>query len=390
MANKKIKCENCGFEEELTSAQFNERKAAPGTCEQCGAELKLDGGARIKGEAKAAKADETPAAEPASDAAPEAAVAAEAAKDEGKRSAKQTAEAAKENAKQAAAAARDNARQAAEAAKARFKQASQNPEFLAGGIDCCLKKLTGLASFDSLDKQVPKVIGLGHLALLLLALLSLVMGVVMAIRFGSLQVLGMGVGTAAFLILAQYLAVKSFRLFDGLIAANPSRLTGPALPEIVAVLDLFCVVGGIAMVVVGVINGFSFSLIGFGLLLTLFSFLTAALFMQSEKQLNVSFDQSTSLGEQWLSLLSLHVKASVKLVPFAYGIGLAVMTAMSLPPLLIMLVRGAAAQGSLVELPCLLMGALLFALAPVLVYVGAMLTYLSIDLLKAILSLGKK
>ena len=385
MANKKIKCENCGFEEELTSAQFNERKAAPGTCEQCGAELKLDGGARAKAEtrAKPAKADATPppAENPTSE---------EPAKDESKRGAKQAAEAARENAMQAAAAARDNARQAAEAAKAKFKQASQNPEFLAGGIDCCLKKLTGLASFDVLDKQTPKVIGLGHLALLLLALLSLIMGVVMAIRLGSLQILGVGVGAAAFLVLAQYLAVKSFKLFDGLIAANPSQLTGPALPEIVAVLDLFCVVGGIAMVVVGVINGFSFSLIGFGLLLTLFSFLTAALFMQAEKQLNVNFDPSTSLARQWLSLLSLHIKASVKLVPFAYGIGLAVMTAMTLPPLLIMLVRGAAAQGSLLELPCLLMGALLFALAPVLVYVNAMLTYLVIDLLKAILSLGKK
>ncbi|MDR1125011.1 MAG: hypothetical protein LBM64_02970 [Deltaproteobacteria bacterium] len=377
MANKKIKCENCGFEEELTSAQFNERKAAPGTCEQCGAELKLEGGAKGKA---GAEADEV-----RSDAAP-----AEAAPEESKRSAKQTAEAVKENAKQVAEAARDNARQAAEAARAKFRQASQNPEFLAGGIDCCLKTLTGLASFDCLDKQTPKLVGLGHLALLLLALLSLVMGVIMSIRLGSLQTLGVGLGAAVFLILAQYLAVKSFQLFDGLIAANPSRLTGPALPAIVAVLDLFCAVGGIAMIVVGLVSGFRFSLIGFGLLLTLFSFLTAALFMQAEKQLNLSFDQSTSLGEQWLSLLSLHIKASVKLVPFAYGIGLAVMTVMSLPPLLIMLVRGAAAQGSLIELPCLLLGALLFALAPVLVYVAAMLTYLTLDLLRAILSLGKK
>ena len=112
--------------------------------------------------------------------------------------------------------------------------------------------------------------------------------------------------------------------------------------------------------------------------------------MQAEKHLNVEYDPSTTLGEQWLGLLSVKVKASVKLAPFIYGVGLVVVTIMMLPPLVFILIRGMGAFDSMMELPILLQASLFFAMAPLLVYLFAMLIHLIIDLLKAVLSLGKK
>ncbi|MDR1242016.1 MAG: hypothetical protein LBM00_04415 [Deltaproteobacteria bacterium] len=297
-------------------------------------------------------------------------------------------------AKAAAKAARESACQTAGAVKAKFKKAfasgSKNPAFITGCLDKLVKKLASLSACDCAYSNIPRVLCAGHAALLLLALISLVMGIVLGIRAGSACFLGYGLAAALLLLAAQYVAVKSFVLLEGIIENHPSKISGPALPEILAVLHLLGALYGAFMIVSGIAQGFLFIKIAYGILVLIILFLSAGLFTHADKLLNVQYDEKISLTEQLLGLLALLNKALVKLAPCIYSVGTAVMGALAIPPLVILLARGTAAWTSALQVWCLLASAVTFALTPLILYISAMLIQLVTDVLKSLLKVGNK
>jgi hypothetical protein len=292
-------------------------------------------------------------------------------------------------AKAAAEAAKKSALQTAEAAGAKLKKAlasgSQNPTFITGCLDSLLKKLASISPCDCAYSSAPRAVRAGHATLLILALLSLVMGIVLAIRSGSASFLGYGFALALLLLIAQYVAVKSFILLAGIIENHPSKISGPALPEILAVLQLIGALYGVFLIISGIMQGFIFVDIAYGILVLIIMFLSAGLLIQADKLLNVQYDAKISLAEQFIGLLALLSKALVKLAPCIYSAGAAVMSALAIPPLVILLVRNTSAWTSAMQAGCLLASAAAFALTPLVLYILAMLIHLVTDVLKALL-----
>jgi hypothetical protein len=329
----------------------------------------------------------------APEATPEGAQNAEA--DAGQPGAEETPGSSKLNAAKAAAkAARESARQTAEAAKAKLKNAfasgSKNPAFITGCLDKLVKKLTSISTCDCAYSNTSRMLCAGHAALLILALISLVMGIVISIRSGSADFLGYGLAVALLLVAAQYVAVKSFILLADVIENHPSKISGPTLPEILAILHLLGALYGAFLIVSGIVQGLMFAKIAYGILMLAILFLSAGLLTHADKLLNVQYDAKISLAEQLIGLLSLLSKTLVKLAPCIYSVGTAVMSVLAIPPLLILLARGTTAWTSAMQAGCLLASAITFALTPLILYIVAMLVQLVTDVLKSLLRAGNK
>ncbi|MDR2825669.1 MAG: hypothetical protein LBV76_02610 [Deltaproteobacteria bacterium] len=260
---------------------------------------------------------------------------------------------------------------------------------ISGFIDTLVKKLTTLSSSDRLYANIPKVLGVGHLALLFLSGISLVMGIFTCIRFGSLTFAGYGTAAALLLLSAQYVATKSFILLSDIIENHPSKISGPALTEIFAILQLIGALFGAFLILRGIAQGFLFTRIAYGLFMLIILYLASGLLAQADKHLNAQYDTTLTLAEQFLGLLNLFCKALAKLTPYIYATGVTVMTLMAIAPMVILLVRGQAAWTSAVQAGCLLSSAVVFALTPIILYILLMLVYLLTDVLKALLDYGK-
>jgi hypothetical protein len=302
---------------------------------------------------------------------------------------KDTADAAKDAAAKAGEKAREKAAAAKERIKNIFTADRLNPTFMTGLLDIAVKRLSSASACDCLYSNIPKVLGLGHLALLCLAVLSLVAGVALGIRAGSGAFVAYGVAAALLLLAAQYAAVKSFTLLSDIIENHPSRISGPAITELLAFLQLVCALCGIFLIISGIAHGFIFTDIAYGIFVLVILFLMAGLIFHADKHLNVRYDPEITLAGQVLAVLSLFSKALVKLAPYIYAVGTVVMGVLAIPPLIMLLARGQSAWGSALQAGCLLASAAAFALAPVILYFSVMLTYLLIDLLKSILGRDK-
>jgi hypothetical protein len=206
----------------------------------------------------------------------------------------------KSSAKAKAEAAKENALRAAEAAKTQFKKAfaasSKDPTFISTFLDRYVKKLTSLAAGDSLYANIPKVLNTGHLALLILAAVSLVMGIIIGIRSGSFMFISYGVISALLLLAAQYVAVKSFILFSDIIARHPSKTSGPALTEILATLHLIGALIGVFFIIDGILQKFLFSRIAYGIFFLVIFYLASGLLTKADKHLNVQYDENITLA----------------------------------------------------------------------------------------------
>jgi hypothetical protein len=261
---------------------------------------------------------------------------------------------------------------------------------IAGFVDTLVKKLTSISSSDRIYANIPKVLGVGHLALLFLSVISLVMGVITCIRFGSLSFAGYGTAAALLLLLSQYVAVKSFILLSDVVENHPSKISGPALTEIFAILQLIGALSGAFLILRGIAQGFLFTRIAYGLVMLIILYLASGLFAGADKHLNVRYDATLSMAEQLLGLLNLFCKALAKLAPYIYSTGVTVMTVLAIASMLILLVRGQAAWTSAIQAVCLLSSAVVFALTPIILYILLMFIYLLTDVLKALLDYGKK
>lgn len=253
---------------------------------------------------------------------------------------------------------------------------------------------------ELLKKSLSLACIVGHFAVLVGCALGLVVAIINASKSSSLS--AFFVGGVAFVIaiaVAQYSASRFLNAGAGLIANSPTRLASKAFLDCVA---LFSSITAIVIVVSGIVLGIRndtfipiIPAVLFGVLLTYI-----ALIALHPTEVNVNLEAGASAGEEAISIFSFFTKVWLRLVPLFFCLLTvlgAVGTAFSMTD------RGAQICEQMmfqIGLPTTFgplgggaagMVVLLYGcLVPLLVYLGFLLSYLIIDVLRAILSVPGK
>lgn len=447
MANNRLTCENCGFEEELSNKQVKARVQNDGAiaCSACGEQLPLPEDFKTPGPKKAKPVkkskysdlddmtglddviedefnengdsvtanEQENTLEEAADGAPSPAAAdaqqdgdsgqdgsgnagasaanEKSASPEAASYAGDNAEARPDNDSAKLGAAREAAGHAAEAAREKLKKTVQygkeNPLFAAEIISCCFKKIADGAD-GRFDKIANVSVRTGHCVLLGTAALAVIMGVLVSLRSLSLSPLFTGITLAAALLFAQYLALKGFALLEGYIEENPSRLPGPALPEILSAASvlfaLLSLISGLAVT----ISYYSPVWMGFASLAVIIGYFVAASFMSCRSRLNVSYDENMPASEVIIEIVLTQLKALVAVTPFIFGLGSAALALFMIWPVVSMMIFGL----NPINTTSFFMqqaGILFCAFAPIAIYVFILLWTFVIQVARNLLNMNK-
>lgn len=221
----------------------------------------------------------------------------------------------------------------------------------------------------------------------------LVHALVLGATAGSLPI-ALAVSAAGILVLVvlQYASGKFLASLDTLNRSTSGRMSSSALPDCFALLSM-CT--GLALLVALVIVALplgNFSMI----LLAVGAFILceyAAILSLTLDALNIKVETDASAGEEAVGILSFLVKLILRLVPVAFGVGVA----LGICDLIIASASVASGSGSetiatigpVMAVPA--SGSVLFAAAalPIVAYVLFILAYLFVDVLHSILTLGR-
>jgi len=160
----------------------------------------------------------------------------------------------------------------------------------------------------------------GHTGLMVAEVLCLLMGVVAAIKLGSWVYLVHGAGLAVLLLILQYTADKFLHAGEALVEASPSRLGSGAF------LDCLCLLSGAAGILIMVSyvmlarQSGQWSLLWAGL--GAWALCDAIGYIALNPSMaNIEIDENVRAGEEAIGIMSFLVKAVVRIVPIAFGIG---------------------------------------------------------------------
>ncbi len=235
----------------------------------------------------------------------------------------------------------------------------------------------GLDATDRIGRQG------GHLAYVAAAVVLVLAFLILGIRSDSFQLFFVGLLILApAAVVLHFLAALFLDAGTALLRRSPSELASPAVLTLAAVVflagSLFCFLMGIY----GVITGDTFVVFGtwMGGFAVLLYACAAAL---NPASVHVAAGADISAGEEALGIAMFLVKLPVRLVPFLFGVGsvIGLCTAVYLFYLVFaeepLFVTATAHQ--------MAYGILGVALGPFLSYLGFALSYLLVDLLRAIL-----
>lgn len=248
-------------------------------------------------------------------------------------------------------------------------------------------KLLSPQRLGSIDEASKKI---GHIALILSALLIFLFGVILAIRSSDAWAFITYLLVFPVLLIAQYVAVKFLDAGGRLIAKTPSSLSSRAVPECFALLALIAVIIALVGGLVGTIADGSAMPLGAGLgaSLILLYMLGAAL---NASTLNIDVEGDASAGQEAIGILSFLLKLNLRLVPFVFGVGSALGT-LGVLYTLVLIIRANqfTLQLALFEASSVFMFVLAVAVSPFLIYLSFLIYYLLLDVLRAVLCVPGK
>lgn len=235
-------------------------------------------------------------------------------------------------------------------------------------------------TFEALSNWFAKY---GHGGLVCAQVLAVVFFFLSAIVTRTWSWIFIGLGYAVLLIILQYTADKFLSAGDTLIKSSPSRLSSKAflncLALIAEALGIIVLVKAIAdWQLAGIIVG-----IGFWALCDAIAYIAI-----NPSLANITIDENTAAGEEAIGILSFIVKAVVRIVPFAFGIGAIVGSVAIVAATLSVLFKGPAGLSPAVIHPVKFV--VFCACLPFASYVVFALYHLIIDVLRAILVIPGK
>jgi hypothetical protein len=175
------------------------------------------------------------------------------------------------------------------------------------------KKTLPPEKFETLSGWFAKY---GHVGLVCAQILTVLYWTIVAIGNRSWIWFFLGLGYAILLVILQYTADKFLSAGDTLIKSSPSRLSSEAFLNCLA---LIAVAAGVGAIVMGIMTrswvqfteGLGFSAIC----------ISIAYIALNPSLANIKVSKETAAGEEAIGILSFVVKAVVRIVPFAFGLG---------------------------------------------------------------------
>ncbi len=239
------------------------------------------------------------------------------------------------------------------------------------------KKTFPPESFESLSNWFAKY---GHGGLVCAQVLTIVYFTAVAIASGVWPLFFRGIGYAALLLILQYTADKFLSAGDSLIKSSPSRLGSEAFLNCLA---LVAEAVGIVVLVASIAQrSWSQFIIGLGF----WAICDAIAYIAINPELaNIKVSKNTAAGEEAIGILSFVVKAVVRIVPFAFGVGALIGSVAILVATIGVIFKGEEAiGGNPVHF------VLMCALLPFASYILFAVYHLIIDVLRAILVIPGK
>jgi hypothetical protein len=239
------------------------------------------------------------------------------------------------------------------------------------------------ARYETVETGVEKA---GNYALIVAAALGLIYGVVGAFKWDQLSPALMGLVWIPCVGVAQFVACKFSSTSRGLIHSSGSQLSSSAFLACLALVSLL--LGVIALV------GFSYSAIrmdslsSFGLGLVAFALcVLVAWLCLNPALLNIRILPASTAGEEAIGVLTFVLKALLRLVPIAFGVGVIVGDFQILAAIIRLFRDTEYSMEGASPAAWLVMGS---AALPLVGYVLFVIHYLMLDVIRAILAIPEK
>jgi hypothetical protein len=261
-----------------------------------------------------------------------------------------------------------------------LKTARFEPRATVGVIDKVVAWARVAFPPDMFDAIATACVRYGHGGLVAAQIFTALFCLVAAVKFSSPAFVGYGIGLVILLMILQYTASKFLNAGDALIRSSPSRLASAAFLDCLAVL---AEVGGILLFLVFLARAqWPMFWIGLGLWALCDSVAYVAL---HPSMVNLSVADDVRAGEEALGILSFFVKALVKIVPIAFGVG-SILGAVAL----LFATFGVLRTGSLLSARAALRLIIFCSALPFVSYVLFAFYHLGIDVVRSVLVLPGK
>lgn len=239
------------------------------------------------------------------------------------------------------------------------------------------------ARYEAIETGVEKA---GHYALIVAAALGLIYGVVAAFKWDQLSPALIGLIWIPCVAVAQFVAFKFSSTSRGLIRSSGSQLSSKSFLDCLALWSLLLGVIALAGLTYDAIRNDSLSTFGFGVVTFAGCELVVWLCL-NPSLLNINIIPASTAGEEAIGVLTFAMKALLRLVPIAFGVGV-IVGDFEILAAIIRLFRDqeysvSGATGS----AWLVLGS---AALPLIGYVLFVLNYLVLDVIRAILAVPEK
>ena len=256
-------------------------------------------------------------------------------------------------------------------------------------LEKILTSTKDLLNRNVLDFAVRWIFRIGHIGLLAAAALGFLFSLIVAIRLDSFSAFLYGIAWVVLVLVVQYAAHRFAATGDSLIENNPSSLTSKAFLDC---LGLLSVIGGLIAFVLGAIrsiqgSGIRFILAGTALFILLELF---AIVVFNPETVSTETGGKNSAGQEAIGIIVLFIKGFMRLVPILFGIGIAA-------GFVLLAIDAFGIFGSEYRLlagwkRAIYTGRIIVfsGLAPFLSYIGFVVAYLAVDVVRAILATPEK
>lgn len=261
-----------------------------------------------------------------------------------------------------------------------FKDPGQAPLASVNLLDRLLDWARGIFPVERFDAWATGFVKYGHLGLILAQLACILLGLTTAIRFDNWKLFPAGIGLALLLVILQYTAARFLDAGRTLVNTSPSRLSSPAFLDCLALL----------MEVLGLVVFFTCLFKGdlglFFVGLAVWALCDAIAYIALHPEMvNIEVGGEVHAGEEAIGILSFGIKAAIRIVPIAFGVG-AILGAIALLLGTFRLMATDDAEAAKAAL-----GLIVFCLLlPFASYILLAFYHLTIDVLRAILVLPEK
>jgi hypothetical protein len=199
--------------------------------------------------------------------------------------------------------------------------------FFVGLIEKFIDTMRGVLTEKLYDFLKKWILIIGHYGFYVAAALSIIFGIIMAIRSDSFITFATGIGYAIGFFVVQYVANKFSSAGDRLIETNPTRLGSAAFLDCFGLLSMIAGLGSfLFFTYIAIKSGPVWYLgmaVGFFVILELL-----ALISFNPKLVTVKIAEKISAGNEAIGIITFFMKCVMKLIPILFGVGVAVFTIM--------------------------------------------------------------